>query len=264
MKTSQLIKKSSNYYINKFVNVLMKKGKKALAIKLVKAIFMYVYRITKKPPIYVFVKAIKKGRPLVWFNINKKKAPIDLSVDPVKLDILAKSQVKVYLIKKYDTSIFYFFTWLVRGTSKLDKERNVVKRLSVELIKLAESSPESYILRHKKRVRAFILRGVNTFRPQSTRLSVKPKFKISKYLLIRSYIHRARKSFIKRLIYRRIARLKYKKSFYLKRYLVKYVFNYKAYLALLFIRYLFFFFKRTKKINKSLYFGLLFCKYTFG
>ena len=62
-----------NYILNKLCNVLMRKGKKALAFRVLDNILKYIYSITKKSPILILKKAIKKGRPLIGYTLDNKK-----------------------------------------------------------------------------------------------------------------------------------------------------------------------------------------------
>ena len=192
-----------NYLIQKFISVLIKQGKKALATKIIKKIFAAIYKVTNKSPLSIFKKAIIKGRPLLWYKFNNKKLETALMTANLNKKELAKARVKVYLIKNYDLSIFYFFSWLVRSLPKVDKEKNIVKRISKELIKIARGVASSFVLMHKKRMRFVILKKWEK-KPFFFRFEKRKTRKLPFYILVKFYSSRRKTSlFLNRFIYQR-------------------------------------------------------------
>lgn len=99
-----------SFVIKKFVNLLLKKGKKEKAFKIVQNMFLFLLQIKKQNPVIFFVKAIKKGTPFAFlkgFQIDRfeREAKFNKKKKKVVEVIEEKILLVPFIFYNYEKSI---------------------------------------------------------------------------------------------------------------------------------------------------------------
>ncbi len=109
--------KYSDINIAKFINHIMKKGKKSVAEKIVYSAFSIIKEETKQDPRHVFNKAIKKVSPLV--EVRGKR--------------VGGANYQVPFQVRGDRRFFLACNWLIKAT-QARRGRSMAEKLAAEIL----------------------------------------------------------------------------------------------------------------------------------
>lgn len=113
----------NNLVIGKFINQVMKDGKKTVARKIVYSTFDIIQEQTKKDPLEVFETAIKNASPLL--EVKSKRVGGATYQVPVEV--------------KGDRKITLAFRWIL-GAARSKKGKPMAEKLAQELIDAANNT----------------------------------------------------------------------------------------------------------------------------
>jgi len=112
----------NNIAVAKFINQIMRKGKKTIAQKIVYKSFDIIKEKTKKDPLEVFEKALEKASPL-------------LEVKPKRV---GGATYQVPMEVREDRRITLAMRWIIKA-AKTKKEKPMREKLAEELIQAANN-----------------------------------------------------------------------------------------------------------------------------
>ena len=113
----------NNVIVAKFINQIMRKGKKTVARKIVYESFNIIKEKTKKEPLEIFETALKNASPLL----------------EVKSKRIGGATYQVPIEVKGDRKLTLAMRWLIKG-AKQKKGKPMKEKLAAELIDAANSA----------------------------------------------------------------------------------------------------------------------------
>lgn len=128
IKNNKTIKRISldplyfNESVGKFINYVMKKGKKSLATKIVYDSFKIIEKKTNQNPLSVFNLALRNTSPM-------------MEVRPKKIGG-ATYQVPIKVEKK--RKVFLGLNWIINVARNIKNEQSMTKKLAGEIIKASQ------------------------------------------------------------------------------------------------------------------------------
>jgi len=115
-KQQKLDFKYQNPLVGKFINIIMQKGKKSIAEKIVYSSFSIIYSKTKEDPFKSFIKAVEKTSPLV--EVRSKR--------------VGGASYQVPVEVKYERSVALSFRWIKKSAMtklKYKMEQNLANEI---------------------------------------------------------------------------------------------------------------------------------------
>ena len=118
--------KYNSQLVGKFINIIMVKGKKSIAEKIIYTAFDLIEEITKSKPLDVFTKALKHVQPVIEVRSRRVGG--------------ANYQVPVEVTA--DRGLMLSFRWIKESSTKRS-ERNMYIKLANELIDASSNKGEA-------------------------------------------------------------------------------------------------------------------------
>lgn len=121
----------NNVLVSKFINYVMRKGKKTIARKIVYGAFKIIKEKTKKEPLDIFQKALENAGPLLELRPRR----IGGATYQVPIEVSPKRKIDLAM------------RWIIIG-AKMKKGRSIQEKLAEEL--LAASKNEGWAVKKKQ------------------------------------------------------------------------------------------------------------------